>query len=1282
VKFWRTEKEEGYMPLFEWPKQARNDRLRRLVQDGRGLENEGQFEEALKAYEAALRINPNYPDALYGKGGSLHGLARMANAHAEGSIYFKAGLDLLDDAIACFERLIRIDPAADAYLNLALAYDNRSRISDAEPAYLKAIRIDPDGKDGCDARFNLSLLYFMRAKGLAGRPDLKTVAKQTEDEVLMSQAIELSKEAARIAENIAAVDDTYATNAATIHRRLANWYWKRQESALASKHFDRSLDWDPSNRETQAKAALARGVSLWQSYVANPRSASTRSLEEAIGLLESCKRYFTRQENPDEWANACAHLGRIYFEVQFGDRVGNLEKSIANWQEALAYISVQADPHTYVSWQNQLGIAYKEIAATGRKQYLNNAFECYERALECTGLNKMPYEWAQTHGNIGHALWVRSEGEHTSQDLLRAVEHYEEALKVFTVERHPADWAGTQSNLAIVYGQLHLGDRAENLRRAIRAAESALQVLTLDGNPETWAATHNNLGSALSQLPDGDRADNLRRAIDHHEKSMEFWTEATFPVDWATAQHNIATCLSDMPAKDGQSLLLRAEMHLNNSLRIFTREAFPFQWARGQASLTTLSIQLAGTGHLVAAEQAIEHARLALEVYTRESFPERWAGCQMNLGLALYSVANRQSDRNALEKALEAFRAASEVFSPGTSPFYSGALQNGIGLTLAQMGDAYLEEAKRAYSRALNEWPLANFPVQRTNVLDNLGALLVRAGRHDEALAVHAELFEALRGLRSRALTRTDQSVILSEHANAYDRAIYSAVNLGRYNEALSLSEQSKSSGLVMDLARRSRCPSGVTASEWAWYQEKLAGIQSAEAVYHAASRDPSRQNDFQQLSSSLDLQVKTITEFERSIADRDPEHPLAGKSFSIEALTEAVNRLSCIVVAFRITSEGTFIFLLGPGDQSLKKENTLCLKGINSAFWHNLIWRGSGQQRGWTAGYHLWRAGQIALKEWMNIIDNVLERVSRELLEPVLDKVRSRYPVTRRMVIVPNRELNILPVHALPLGTRDLRLLDEFEIFYAQSLTTFMQCLNRPALRDVRKGRRLLAVDNPDATLKFSRWEIERASACFNQVRVLRNQNATQTSVLSDLDADEFYFSCHGAFDTRDPMVSSLLLEGGSQLKLGDIIRASTRRSPIVVLSACETSLTDVSDNVDEFQGLHTAFLIAGARVVVGSLWSVSEFTTALLLARFHDQLWCGGEAPSAALRTAQTWLRDCSVEEIHTLIEGMQSPTVDVQDVDRAHELADKYAESGAAPFSHPHWWAAFQAVGGPGW
>ena len=58
-----------------------------------------------------------------------------------------------------------------------------------------------------------------------------------------------------------------------------------------------------------------------------------------------------------------------------------------------------------------------------------------------------------------------------------------------------------------------------------------------------------------------------------------------------------------------------------------------------------------------------------------------------------------------------------------------------------------------------------------------------------------------------------------------------------------------------------------------------------------------------------------------------------------------------------------------------------------------------------------------------------------------------------------------------------------------------------------------------------------------------------------------------------------------------------------LAVMSACETWLTEIQDMVDEYQGLAAAFLVTGAQTVVASLWAVDDFSTALLMRRFHQK-------------------------------------------------------------------------------
>jgi len=145
-----------------------------------------------------------------------------------------------------------------------------------------------------------------------------------------------------------------------------------------------------------------------------------------------------------------------------------------------------------------------------------------------------------------------------------------------------------------------------------------------------------------------------------------------------------------------------------------------------------------------------------------------------------------------------------------------------------------------------------------------------------------------------------------------------------------------------------------------------------------------------------------------------------------------------------------------------------------------------------------------------------------------------------------------------------------------------------------------------------------------------------------------------------------------------------------LVVLSACETAISDYRDRVDEVQGLHTAFLIARAPTAVGSLWSVHDLATALLMQRFHANLDAHRMDKASALCAAQRWLRDLPVAEARRVLNDKRSELERIKARERLamidlttaqFDLEDLAAAHGGKPFAHPYWWAAFQCVGA-GW
>ena len=123
----------------------------------------------------------------------------------------------------------------------------------------------------------------------------------------------------------------------------------------------------------------------------------------------------------------------------------------------------------------------------------------------------------------------------------------------------------------------------------------------------------------------------------------------------------------------------------------------------------------------------------------------------------------------------------------------------------------------------------------------------------------------------------------------------------------------------------------------------------------------------------------------------------------------------------------------------------------------------------------------------------------------------------------------------------------------------------------------------------------------------------------------------------------------------------ARTHPSPLpldtVVLSACSTHV--VGDRYDEAFSLATAFLAAGARTVIGSLWNIPDGPTSWLAFLFHRHR-SAGAPPADALRAAQLWMLD---------------PDSDVPD---ALPALLHTANVGDIPLHHPLLWAGLTHLG----
>jgi CHAT domain-containing protein/tetratricopeptide (TPR) repeat protein len=120
-------------------------------------------------------------------------------------------------------------------------------------------------------------------------------------------------------------------------------------------------------------------------------------------------------------------------------------------------------------------------------------------------------------------------------------------------------------------------------------------------------------------------------------------------------------------------------------------------------------------------------------------------------------------------------------------------------------------------------------------------------------------------------------------------------------------------------------------------------------------------------------------------------------------------------------------------------------------------------------------------------------------------------------------------------------------------------------------------------------------------------------------------HFATHGYLDTTRSGLSAIVLsmvdeQGKPQdgfLRTHDIYNLKLP-AELVVLSACETGLgKDVMG--EGLDGLTRAFMYAGARRLVVSLWNVNDKATAALMQRLYTEMLRSNKTPAAALRAAQ---------------------------------------------------------------
>ncbi|WP_017305397.1 CHAT domain-containing protein [Spirulina subsalsa] len=637
-----------------------------------------------------------------------------------------------------------------------------------------------------------------------------------------------------------------------------------------------------------------------------------------------------------------------------------------------------------------------------------------------------------------------------------------------------------------------------------------------------------------------------------------------------------------------------------------------------------------------------------------------------------------------------------------------------------------IPEALAAWKEGLTICPPDRFPLEALKLGRNLGDAAFEI--QDWATAIYG--YEAAIEAVETRCTFTDSYSEKQQRREAaldlYPQLVQACINGGDIGKALASVERSKSRNLIELLSNRDLYPKGDIPPELLKQLDRLRRevtakqrlIETLETPTNpdnqdigglgqrgssAASFTPEVMNSLRQ---EYEQAQKDLSQLLETINTYDPNFSLTQRVPHIQfsKIQELLDK-DTLLMEWYLSPQGIYTFIVRgeTGEISVHLSPPEHLKQLQEL------------RETYLQTY------SHSLDDWETHLNHFLHRL-RDILE--LPQLLPQIPPTyRRLIVVPYRELHLFPLHALPLGDDDEPeyLADRFPLGVTYSPSCqFLEVSQRQ--RKTTNRQRFFAIQNPTEDLDYADLEVEAILANFSQnARYLARQQASKTSLKEDphrqafQEADYVHFAGHGAFNFNSPLLSPLVLAGakvsvsdsegrtlceettpsepaetrflpwrkGTQIDLskcytlGELFELDLPACRLVILSACETGLTDFSPELEEYISLAVGFLYAGAANVICSLWAVNDLSTAILMVKLYEEM---QTQPSVALalKQAQEWMRRVTKQELTAWLNQSGLAASPHPKAKLREKLNLGFEDADYRPYKHPMHWGAFCAIG----
>lgn len=561
--------------------------------------------------------------------------------------------------------------------------------------------------------------------------------------------------------------------------------------------------------------------------------------------------------------------------------------------------------------------------------------------------------------------------------------------------------------------------------------------------------------------------------------------------------------------------------------------------------------------------------------------------------IALAMLGDLEAEEGRIGQARETLEEALALAD--ASDYGLQAVNALASLTKVALGRGDPDAARRHSAEAVALAETLGSPEATITALEARARALEAAGGND-APGAWLDTIDHLESLRGRLALGDLRMGVAEPRWNLYEGAIRTLLAAGRAAEAFDVSERARARLLLELLAERDASRPGASPVE------RLRRELRARFRERESAGTPER-------TEQLDAAIGELTaQLERMEADARTREPVTGAArFPRPA---ALAELQSGLVGLD--------------------------RALLTFFW------GERDVYGWLVTAEGVRAARLgaadALAARIDFLAAALERPSggvpwsgpaRAAFDALLEPLAAKLP--GELLVVPDGPLARLPFEVLmppgsaePLGARArLRYGPSASVLLALAHAEkaggwerSILVVGDPALGEGATPLASAGRDEPLGPLPYAAEEARTIHRLFRNERadLLLGARATLDAwhALEPARYRYLHFAAHARVDDRRPERTHLVLAGGRLDLFG--IRALDLHTELVTLSACETGLGRRVRG-EGVVGLSHAFLAAGARGTVVTLWRIEDAAAAEFMQDFYTKL-SGNVAPAEALR------------------------------------------------------------------